>query len=108
MCRGQEAAMTRAPSIPEERCPGRSMQDIVTSDGEPVPAALREERWRDPGEVDVPVTRYTSRAFHDEEMRRLWPSVWQMACLEQQIPSVGDHVLYDIGDTSLIVTRVGP
>ena len=31
-----------------------------------------------------------------------------MACREEEIPEVGDHVVYDIADLSLIVTRTAP
>ncbi|MDA0339672.1 MAG: aromatic ring-hydroxylating dioxygenase subunit alpha, partial [Proteobacteria bacterium] len=40
------------------------------------------------------------------EMERLWTRVWQMACREEEIPDVGDHVVYDIDDTSFIIMRV--
>ena len=35
----------------------------------------------------------------------MWSRVWQMVCREEDLQSAGDHVVYDIGDTSLIVTR---
>ena len=53
----------------------------------------------------MPVRRYTTQAFHDLEMRKLWPKVWQMACREEEIPEVGDYVVYDIGSYSIIVVR---
>ncbi len=36
----------------------------------------------------------------------MWSRVWQMACHESEIPDAGDHVVYDIGDESLLVTRL--
>src|SRR4029079_1553870 len=51
----------------------------------------------------VPVTRYTSRAFHDLEKERLWPKVWQMVCREEEIATSGDTYVYDIYNTSLWV-----
>jgi phenylpropionate dioxygenase-like ring-hydroxylating dioxygenase large terminal subunit len=37
----------------------------------------------------------------------MWKRVWQMACREDDVPSVGDTVVYDIADSSLLVVR-GP
>jgi nitrite reductase/ring-hydroxylating ferredoxin subunit len=49
--------------------------------------------------------RYISRAWHDLEMEHMWNRVWQMACRDDDIPAVGDSIVYDIGDVSLIVVR---
>ena len=51
------------------------------------------------------MSRYTTQAFHDLEMRNLWPKVWQMACREEEIPNVGDYTTYEIGNYSIIVVR---
>ncbi len=53
----------------------------------------------------VPKERYTSAAFRDLEMERLWPRVWQIACREEELPTVGDFVAYAIGDQSIVVVR---
>jgi phenylpropionate dioxygenase-like ring-hydroxylating dioxygenase large terminal subunit len=50
----------------------------------------------------VPKERYTSRAFVDLEMERLWSRVWQVACREEEIAEVGDFVEYAIGDQSIL------
>jgi len=52
--------------------------------------------------------RYTSRAFLDLEMERLWPRVWQIACREEELGAVGDYVEYTIGDQSILVVRTAP
>jgi len=52
--------------------------------------------------------RYVSREFAELEMQRLWPRVWQVACREEEIPSVGDYVEYLIGDQSILVVRSAP
>ena len=57
------------------------------------------------GMVVVPGSRYTSQAFFDLEMERLWPRVWQVACREEEIPSAGDFLEYTIGDQSILVVR---
>ena len=43
----------------------------------------------------MPIERYTSRAFHELEVEKVWKKVWQMACREEDIPEVGDHLVYD-------------
>lgn len=49
--------------------------------------------------------RYTSAEFHQLEMDRLWSRTWQLACLDTDIPSVGDWYEYEIGDMSILVVR---
>ena len=99
--------MTYAPPPADmARCPGPSMQDLLKSEGEVVPTVLREESYVDYGDNPIPVERYTSQAFHDREVEHLWRKVWQMVGRTEQIPNVGDHLVYDIADDSLLVTRV--
>jgi phenylpropionate dioxygenase-like ring-hydroxylating dioxygenase large terminal subunit len=53
----------------------------------------------------VPKERYTSRAFLDLEMERLWSRVWQIACREEEVAQPGEYVEYVIGDQSVLVVR---
>jgi phenylpropionate dioxygenase-like ring-hydroxylating dioxygenase large terminal subunit len=53
----------------------------------------------------IPKDRYTSRAFVELEMERLWPFTWQIACREEEVPAPGDYVEYAIGDQSVLVVR---
>jgi phenylpropionate dioxygenase-like ring-hydroxylating dioxygenase large terminal subunit len=93
----------------DTRPPGEAyVQGLFDEDRGTVPAALRAASFEDHAGVVVPPERYTSRAYHDLEVERLWKRVWQMACREEDIPSVGDYVVYDIADTSLIVVRSAP
>jgi len=55
----------------------------------------------------VPKERYTSRAFLELEMQRLWGRVWQIACREEELPAIGDYVEYAIGDQSILIVRGG-
>ncbi len=87
------------------RSSGISYQDLIATDVIPAPEVLRLTNPIDLPEVKVPVSQYTSREFHDLEMERLWPRVWQMACREEEIPEVGDHIVYEIGNYSIIVVR---
>ncbi|MFI7503915.1 aromatic ring-hydroxylating dioxygenase subunit alpha, partial [Streptomyces sp. NPDC049687] len=90
------------------RCPGPSVQDYLDRDSRPVPAALRLDNNDYIGSEDVDTARFTSREWAEREMRQVWRRVWQFACLESEIPEVGDHVVYEIGDDSLIIVRTAP
>lgn len=53
----------------------------------------------------VPRANYTSRHFTDLEAEYLWPYTWQMACREEELPSVGSFVTYDILADSITIVR---
>jgi hypothetical protein len=78
---------------------GLSYQQLLDTDTRPVPEVLRWQSARELPAVRVPIERYTSRAFHDLEVEKVWKKVWQMACREEEIPEVGDriHTIADIG-----------
>lgn len=63
-----------------------------------------DARW-DLGPGFVPIERYTSRAFFELEMERLWPRVWQIACREDLLREPGDYVEHRIGRESILVLR---
>ncbi|GAA5165692.1 aromatic ring-hydroxylating dioxygenase subunit alpha [Pseudonocardia eucalypti] len=85
------------------------VQDILDRDGGPaIPPVLREEAPRSLGTGDIGVERYTSREFLELEYEKLWSRVWQWAATEDEIPEVGDHTVYEIGDRNVIVVRSEP
>jgi len=84
------------------------VQSLFAEDRGDVPAALRATSFEDFSDVAIDPERYTSRAYHDLEVERMWKKVWQVACREEDIPNTGDYVVYDIADTSLIVLRSSP
>lgn len=88
--------------------PGPSYQDYLDRDSRDVPACLREQAPPTFDDAPLDAGRYTSQAFFDREVARLWPRVWQMACREEDIPEVGDVHVYDIVGHSLLVTRSAP
>ena len=90
----------------EARCPAITTQEIVARDKVKPPAWVTEESYKFLGSEDVSSERYTSKAYQDEEFKRLWTRTWQFACREEHIPEVGDYYVYDIGPYSFIVTRV--
>ena len=80
---------------------------LLAEDSRPVPDSYRRDS-RLEGVTVVPVEQFTSRAFHDLEVERVWNRVWQMACHEDDIPDVGDSLVYDIAHLSFLVVRTGP
>jgi hypothetical protein len=57
------------------------------------------------GKVDISKSRYTSHEFAALENEYLWTRTWQMACTSDELAQPGDHVVYDVADQSVIVTR---
>ncbi len=93
-------------AVSGNRSGGISYQELIANDPIAPPAVLTlENPLKDVPITSVPVSRYTSREFYELEMERLWPRVWQMACREEEIPAVGDYLIYEIGQFSIIVVR---
>jgi phenylpropionate dioxygenase-like ring-hydroxylating dioxygenase large terminal subunit len=57
------------------------------------------------GQDFVPRADYIYERTGVLERDRLWPQTWQNVCREEEIPNVGDYVLYEILDQSFIVVR---
>jgi phenylpropionate dioxygenase-like ring-hydroxylating dioxygenase large terminal subunit len=87
------------------RSPGITYQQLLDADTHPVPDVLRLQATRFMGDRDVPIGRYTSKEWHDQEVERLWKRVWQFACREEEIPSPGDYQVYEIAHLSFFVIR---
>jgi len=94
--------------MPLKNRPSPSLQEILASDKVPPPAHMTDESWVDIGSDDVPIDRYFDKAFHDREVEKVWRKTWQWACRLEDIPNIGDHVVYDIVHDSVIVVRTGP
>ena len=89
------------------RSGGVAYTQLLREDSHPVPDYLLRDSPIEEGEPTlVPVERYTSREWHDLEVENLWKRVWQMACHEDDIPDVGDYLVYDIVGLSFLVVRV--
>jgi len=87
------------------------VQALLDAETRPVPPALRAvgDAPADVGAgAGVARARYTSRAVHEREVETVWRHVWQMACRHEQIPEVGDCVVYSAPGVSLLVVRSGP
>ncbi len=89
------------------RSAGISQTELLDQDTHPVAAALREESRQGitEGNTRIPAWYYTSPEFHALEVEKLWSRVWQMACLEEEIPNVGDYHVYEIAEMSFLIVR---
>lgn len=90
------------------RSNGISYTEILQMDSRPVPRLLSEESPMAPGPTKIPAWVYYSRDFHDLEVEKLWSKAWQLACHEDELPEIGDHVVYDIAHLSFLLVRTGP
>ena len=91
------------------RRPHPSVQEVFADDRNPAPAVMLVESPADgQSTADLSIERYFSKDWHDREVEQVWRKCWQLACRVEEIPNVGDHVVYDIVLDSLIVVRTGP
>jgi phenylpropionate dioxygenase-like ring-hydroxylating dioxygenase large terminal subunit len=93
---------------PKGRSSGLSYQALLDTDTHPVPKVLRLESPIEPGFTRIPVERYISREFHELEVEKIWKRTWQMACREEELPEVGDSIVYDIAGLSFLLLRSEP
>ena len=91
------------------RSSGISFMELLEGDQYPerIPDTLRMENSLPGGVRKTPTERYTSKKWHDLEVERLWKKIWQMACHVDDIPEVGDYIVYDVAHLSYIVVRTG-
>lgn len=89
---------------PEEVGDPNLFQQLLEQESVPVPAFLKPNPQQF-SDDDLSVERYSARGFHELEAQKLWPKTWQMVCREEEIQKPGDHVVYDIVNTSIIVMR---
>jgi phenylpropionate dioxygenase-like ring-hydroxylating dioxygenase large terminal subunit len=86
----------------------QSVPDLLAADHGKVPWPLLEQSPSRLGAADVSNDVFTSKEIHDLEVETVWKKTWQWACRTEEIPAVGDHVLYDVANLSAIVVRVRP
>lgn len=92
-----------------DRRPSPSVQEVFATDTNPAPDMMRSESPADGWPTnDVSAERYFSKEWHDREVETVWRKCWQLACREEEIPNVGDHIVYNIVHDSLIVVRTSP
>ncbi len=86
----------------------RFYQQLLDEETREVPVSLRATSAGHLEPTGIARTRYVDAEFHRSEVERMWGRTWQMACREEQIPEVGDSIVYEIADWSLIVVRTAP
>jgi phenylpropionate dioxygenase-like ring-hydroxylating dioxygenase large terminal subunit len=88
-----------------DRCDAISYQELLDSDSRPVPDVLRAQAEPDLGADAISTEPYLSADFFRRSIDKMWMKVWQMACREEAIPNIGDYVIYEIANKSLIIVR---
>lgn len=88
-----------------DRHPAISYDEILDLDSLPVPDSLRECDTPFIPSGTIPVGNYLDPAYFADEVKYLWPRVWQVVCREEEIPNSADFVLYENVGMSLIISR---
>jgi phenylpropionate dioxygenase-like ring-hydroxylating dioxygenase large terminal subunit len=89
--------------------PGPSVQEVLAGDKNPAPEIMRSESPATGlGTEDISIERYFDKSWHDREIEKIWRKTWQIACRVEELPDVGDHIVYEIAHESLIVVRSAP
>ena len=86
----------------------KPVHDILTNDNQAVPDIFLQQFPPQIENIEIPKELFFSQAVHQLEVEKLWKKVWQPACREEDIPQVGDQVLYEVADLSLMITRTAP
>ena len=87
------------------RSPGVTWSELMDADSRPSPACLTDEHYQYLGSEPLPVERYTSEAFAQAEREKMWPYIWQFAAREEDLPDVGDYVVYENAGRSYLISR---
>ncbi len=82
-----------------------SYQQLLDLDDHQIPDILRESRPGDLPLTPIAASRYTSQAFFDQEVEKVWAKTWQFACREEEIAKPGDTYVFDLIDWSILVVR---
>ncbi len=88
-----------------DRSAGVTYQQLLDEDSRKVPDIFRVQNPLPPGPTTVPAERYYSKEFHDLEVEKVWKRCWQMACHQEDIPEVGDYLVYNIASLSFLIVR---
>lgn len=91
-----------------DRYPAETYSDILNRDAVPSPEFLHEGPEVDVGTESIAASRYYDREFFQKEVDHVWPRIWHWACREEEIPEVGDHVVYEFVGKSFIIVRSAP
>ena len=89
----------------DERSPDTSYSEYLDQDSQKVPDFMYDENYKYLGSDEIETSRYISREFFEKEKECMWTRVWQFACRVEDIPEVGDSLVYDILDWSFLIVR---
>ncbi|MDG2060514.1 MAG: aromatic ring-hydroxylating dioxygenase subunit alpha [SAR86 cluster bacterium] len=89
----------------DARSPYKSYTEYLDEDSQKVPAFMVEENFEFLGSEDISADRYISEEYFKAEAECMWTRVWQFACRVEDIPKVGDSLVYDILNWSFIIVR---
>lgn len=87
------------------RHPSESYEDILDSDAVSSPDFYREGDNPSAALESYYTSRYFDQAFFQKEVDHVWPRIWQWAAREEEIPNVGDHVVFDVAGYSFLIVR---
>ncbi len=87
------------------RCPGVGWSELMEADSLTPPAFLKTDAYEYMGSAPIAAARYTSAEFFQRELEAMWPTVWQFAAREEELPDPGDVVVYENAGRSYLVTR---
>ena len=87
------------------RSAGISWTDLMKTDARPVPEFLANESYEYLGSDPIATSRYTTEAFAALEVEKMWPNVWQFAAREEDLPEIGDFVVYENAGRSFLISR---
>ena len=79
--------------------------DQAAGEDAPVGTAITAAAGRPASPTLVPVARYVSPEFAELERTRLWPRVWQVACILDHVRAPGDYFEYRVGPFSVLIVR---
>ncbi len=97
--------MTKEDLARTRKAKGVNWVDLVATDSKPVPDFLKEPSYRYRGSDPIPAERYTSKEFAALEREKMWPHVWQFAAREEDLPEVGDYVVYENAGRTFLICR---
>jgi nitrite reductase/ring-hydroxylating ferredoxin subunit len=95
----------RKPISAEVRDSFPTVRNYLDMDSHPVPEALLETSSPDLGNEPIEKSVFTSRDYADLEEAHVWKRTWQLACRENDIPAIGDRIVYDVLDQSFVIVR---
>ncbi len=82
-----------------------SVKELLQADTRSVPPVLLEQSMGKLDNIEVPREIFFSKDYHDLEVEKLWKKIWQYVCREEDIPAIGDYIVYDIAELSVLVVR---